>query len=121
MTLDMKDGKWTVSTVLINGFRAAKSSDDPTKIKAQIMYSTDEDGFDTVPEWAPPEWLIRFVRALENHLNGTVSANALAAARQLPEAKRESFDAMGLRVLRDLVPNPEALDGVLRIFNPKLN
>lgn len=126
-TMSMTDGRWQASFVHIEGYRAKVRSDEPTQKKARIAYPfdftgepTEEGDLDTWhPDYAPPGWLVSFIHGFQDRLNATAPPKAIEAARQLPEAKREDFDPMTLRILTDLLPDPDALDAALRIFNPQ--
>ncbi|MER6605674.1 hypothetical protein ABT282_07110 [Streptomyces sp. NPDC000927] len=111
-----RDGKWLTREAAVSGFLVRKGITDAPYGFAYVP-PFDEDPEDR----RAPDWLIDFATACENRLNSTVPAGAIEAARQLPEVKWEDFDTTALRILRDLVPDPDALDAVLRIFNPELN
>lgn len=69
----MTDGVWSVKYVHIEGFHSRKDNTGPTRKKARISYSfmsSVEEGETYHPDYAPPQWLVNFVAAFEDRLNG---------------------------------------------------
>lgn len=74
--MSMVDGRWTASSVQVNGHHAKVRSDEPTRKEATISYSfgsgtPSEGDLDTWhPGYAPPPWLITFITGFIDRLDG---------------------------------------------------
>ena len=69
----MTDGIWEISMVHIEGYYSRKDGTGPTQKKAVVSYSflgAVEEGEKVHPDYAPPQWLVDFVAALEDRMSG---------------------------------------------------
>jgi hypothetical protein len=73
-TLTMVDGAWRVSFVRLYGALIGVKG-RPVKKEVYFSYSFGapaEEGVSDHPDYAPPKWIIDFVRGFERRLSGTV-------------------------------------------------
>lgn len=74
-TMYMQDGTWSVGFVHVYGQAIGKKG-SPIKREIHFSYAFSplEDGETEHPDYAPPQWLVDFITAFENRLNGKTGA-----------------------------------------------
>lgn len=75
-TISMDDGVWRIGFVHLHGSLIGKKG-APVKKEIHFSWSLDHEvgtGDAWHPDYAPPQWLLDFVRAFENRLSGRTEA-----------------------------------------------